>query len=470
MDKLVGLQPERVFYYFEEIAAVPHGSGNTDAISRYCADVAKNLGLTVIRDRLGNVIIKKPASRGYEDHPTVILQAHMDMVCEKAPDSPIDFEKDGLELIVEGDWIRANGTTLGADDGIGVAMALAILEAEDMAHPALEVVLTVDEEIGMFGAAALDGSLLNGRVLVNLDGGSEGVLTVGCAGGLSAHISLPIEFSSNGTDTYRVTVEGLRGGHSGTMIGKGRLNSNIVMGQFLGGLNNYLLVRIDGGMKDNAIPALTTCLVASSEDITASADAFVRTNRVEGDPDLMVRVERVATAERALTEVSTRRIVDFLTAVPNGVVSMSCDIDGLVQTSLNLGILETQDDSVKFTFGMRSSVGKEKTALYEQVKRLVEEYGGTCKCSGDYPAWEYRQDSVLRDVMRTVWDEMYDMPLEISAVHAGLECGYFSDKLEGLDAVCTTPLMEDIHTSRERLSISSVERVYRYICEVLKRL
>ena len=470
MRKLAGLQPERVFYYVEEIASIPHGSGNTEAISRYCAGVGASLGLDAVRDAIGNVIIKKAATAGYEDHPIVILQAHMDMVCEKAPDSDFDFEKDGLELIVEGDWIRANNTTLGGDDGIGVAMALAILEDTNLAHPALEVVLTVDEEIGLIGAAALDGSMLRGRRLLNLDGGSDGVLNVGCAGGVRADVTLPITFETNALNTYRVTVDGLRGGHSGTKIGENRLNSNIVMGEFLADLDDARLVRIDGGLKDNAIASYTTAEVACAEDITALVNDFVAKTRVESDPDLIVRVERAQTANTAMDEASTHRVLGFLTSTPNGVVSMSKDIEGLVQTSLNLGILETDADAVKMAFGMRSSVGAEKKALYERVKGLAELFGGSCTSHGDYPEWEYRRVSPLRDVMRDVWKEMFDKEIDIKAVHAGLECGYFCDKLEGLDAVCTTPLQVDIHTSREKLSISSVERVYRYVCEVLKHL
>lgn len=470
MNKLAGLQPERVFQYFEEIAAIPHGSGNTDAISRYCVDFAKAHGLAVVRDSLGNVIIKKPATPGYESHPTVIMQAHMDMVCEKSPESTIDFEKDGLELTVEGDWIHANGTTLGADDGIGVAMSLAILAAEDMAHPALEVLLTVDEEIGLIGAAAVDGSQLDGRILINLDGGNDDVIMVSCAGGVRADVSLPVEREANDMDTVEITVKGLKGGHSGAQIDKGRLNANKVMGEFLATLSDCRIVRIDGGQKDNAIPVECSCVVAVGENIEGRGDAFVLTHRVESDPNLAVTVKRTKKAQCAFTEDSTRRVIGFLTDVPNGIVSMSEDIEGLVKTSLNLGILKTEENAVEFSFGMRSSVGEEKAALLSRVSQLAQAFGGTSDSSGDYPAWEYRCDSVLQQTMCNVYKELYGTLPQIVAIHAGLECGYFCEKLPGLDAVSVGPNEVDIHTCRERLSVSSVEKFYRFLCETLKAI
>ncbi len=470
MKKLTGLQPARVFHYFEEIAAIPHGSGNTAAISDYCVAFAKAHGLAVTQDKLGNVIIKKPATAGYEEHPAVILQGHLDMVCEKAPDCAIDFEKDGLDLAVDGDWLFANGTTLGGDDGIAVAMALAILESDDLPHPPLEVLFTVDEEIGLLGAAGLDGAPLDGRLLINIDSEDEGVLTVSCAGGVHADVTLPIERIDNTRNTYKITVDGLQGGHSGVEIDKGRLNANIVMGQFLSSLENYRIVRIEGGQKDNVIPRRTTCVLAATTDITKLGEDFAREHRVEGDSDLTVTVEHAIAENYTLTDESTRRIVEFLTTVPNGIIAMSEEIDGLVQTSLNLGVLKTEGDVIKAGFGLRSSVNAEKVALLDRVKAVAEACGGRCESSGDYPAWEYQPNSRLRDTMCAVWERLYDAQAKVIAIHAGLECGFLCEKLAGLDAVSIGPDMQDIHTCRERLSVSSVERVYRYVCEVLKSL
>ncbi len=470
MNKLTDLQPARVFHYFEEIAAIPHGSGNTAAISDYCVAFAKAHGLVFVQDKLGNVIIKKPATAGYEDHPAVILQGHLDMVCEKAPDCTIDFEKDGLDLAIDGDWLFANGTTLGGDDGIAVAMSLAILEADDLPHPPLEVLFTVDEEIGLLGAAGLDGAPLDGRLLVNIDSEDEGVLTVSCAGGMRADVTLPIERLYNSWNTYKITVDGLQGGHSGVEIDKGRLNANVVMGQFLSTLETYRIVRIEGGQKDNAIPRKATCVLAATTDITKLGEDFARAHRVEGDPDLTVTVEHVIAENYTLTDESTRRIVEFLTTVPNGIISMSEEIDGLVQTSLNLGILKTEDDVVKAGFGLRSSVNAEKMALLDRVTEVAKSCGGSCVSSGDYPAWEYQPNSRLRDTMCAVWERLYGAQAKVVAIHAGLECGFLCEKLPGLDAVSIGPDMQDIHTCRERLSVSSVERVYRYVCEILKSL
>lgn len=470
MNKLTDLQPARVFHYFEEIAAIPHGSGNTAAISDYCVAFAKAHGLACVQDKLGNVIIKKPATAGYEDHPTVILQGHLDMVCEKAPDCTIDFEKDGLALAVDGDWLFANGTTLGGDDGIAVAMALAILETDDLPHPPLEVLFTVDEEIGLLGAAGLDGAPLDGRLLINIDSEDEGVLTVSCAGGMRADITLPTERIYNSWNTYKITVDGLQGGHSGVEIDKGRLNANVVMGQFLSTLETYRIVSIEGGQKDNVIPRKSTCILASTEDITKCGEDFAREHRVEGDPDLTVTVEHVIAENYTLTDESTRRIVEFLTTVPNGIISMSDEIDGLVQTSLNLGVLKTEGDVVKAGFGLRSSVNAEKMALLDRVTEVAKSCGGSCVSSGDYPAWEYQPNSRLRDTMCAVWERLYGAQAKVIAIHAGLECGFLCEKLAGLDAVSIGPDMKDVHTCRERLSISSVERVYHYVCEVLKSL
>ena len=470
MKKLTHLRPVRVFHYFEEIAAIPHGSGNTAAMSAYCVAFAKSHGLSVTQDAIGNVIIRKPATKGYEGHPTVILQGHLDMVCEKAPESDHDFENDGLDLSVNGDWLFANDTTLGGDDGIAVAIALAILESDDLPHPPLEVLFTVDEEIGLLGAAELDGSALDGRLLINIDSEDEGVLTVSCAGGVHADVTLPFTYEYNAWNTYKVTVDGLRGGHSGVEIDKGRLNANVVLGQFLNSLETYRIVRIEGGQKDNAIPRKAICVLTATKDITSLGETFADKLRTENDPDLTVTVEHAVAENYMMTEESTKRIVEFLTTAPNGIISMSKEIDGLVQTSLNLGILNTQGNAVKAGFGLRSSVNAEKQALLERVVQTATMCGGTCDSSGDYPAWEYQKNSHLRDTMCAVWEQLYGTRAKVIAIHAGLECGFLCEKLAGLDAVSIGPDMRDIHTCGERLSISSVERVYRYVCEILKSL
>ena len=468
MSKLTHLQPQRVFHYFEQICAIPHGSGDTRRISDFCVTFAKEHNLWYRQDALNNVIIKKPATAGYEDHPAVILQGHLDMVCEKAPDCAIDFATDGLDVDVDGDWVFAHGTTLGGDDGVAVAMALAILEAEDIAHPPLEVLFTVDEETGMDGAVGLDTTPLDGKVLLNIDSEEEGVLTVSCAGGARAEITLPLTYTRANAAAYHVMVDGLQGGHSGVEIDKGRLNANVVMGEFLKTLD-CRIGGIHGGLKDNAIPVLCEAIITTDDDVAAAAETFAAAHRVAGDPALTISVE-MALADAVMDADSTRRVVDFLTTVPNGIQSMSADIDGLVQTSLNLGILTTEDRCLQASFAVRSSVNEEKAALLARLAEVAASFGGTISTHGHYPAWEYRRESRLRDVMCAVWEQQTGTAPTVVAIHAGLECGLFCEKIAGLDAVSIGPDMRDIHTCRERLSVSSTARVFDYVCAVLRAL
>lgn len=463
MSKLTHLQPTRVFHYFEEICGIPHGSGDTARISDYCVAFAQAHNLTYHQDALGNVIIKKPATAGYEDHPAVILQGHIDMVCEKAPDSAIDFAADGLSVDTDGEVVFAHGTTLGGDNGIAVAMAFAILESTDLPHPPLEVLLTVDEETGMYGAEGFDPSYLEGKMLINIDSEEEGVLTVSCAGGARAELTLPLTYAPNTAPCWQVEVGGLQGGHSGIEIDKGRLNANIVLAQFLQTLD-CRLVTIGGGQKDNAIPVSSSAVIACDTDPTEEAAVFAAAHRVAGDPNLTIAITP-ATADTAMTADTTAAVLTLLTTVPNGIQSMSADIEGLVQTSLNLGILTTEGDTLRASFAVRSSVGAEKAALLDRLASLAP-----CTTYGHYPAWEYRKDSRLRDVMCAVWERTTGAKPTVAAIHAGLECGLFCEKIPGLDAVSVGPNMWDVHTCRERLSVASTARVYAYLCEVLKEL
>ena len=463
MNKLSHLHPQRVFHYFEQICGIPHGSGDTARISDYCVAFAKEHNLAYHQDTLGNVIIKKPASAGYEDHPAVILQGHIDMVCEKEPDCTIDFATDGLAVDTDGDMVFAHGTTLGGDNGIAVAMAFAILESDDIPHPPLEVLLTVDEETGMYGAEGFDAARLQGKLLINIDSEEEGVLTVSCAGGARAELTLPLTYAPTTAPCWQVEVGGLQGGHSGIEIDKGRLNANIVMAQFLQTLD-CRIATINGGLKDNAIPVASAAVVACDTDPTDVAAAFAAAHRVAGDPNLTLTVT-AATADNAMDAATTAAVLTLLTTVPNGIQSMSADIEGLVQTSLNLGILATEGDTLRASFAVRSSVGAEKAALLEKLAIFAP-----CTTYGHYPAWEYRKESRLRDVMCAVWEQKYGEKPTVAAIHAGLECGLFCEKIDGLDAVSIGPNMWDVHTCRERLSVASTARVYAYLCDVLKEL
>ncbi len=468
-DVTQGLAPAAVLRHFEELCAIPHGSGNTKAISDHCLAFAQKLGLECRQDELNNIIIKKPGTPGYEDHPAVILQGHLDMVCEKEADLDFDFLTDPLNLKIEGEFLTAEGTTLGGDDGIAVAMAMAVLESKDLPHPPIEAVFTIDEETGMDGAEGLDVSDLKGKLLLNIDSDGEGIFTVSCAGGAKATCTLPLEQEANHQPCRKIVVSGLIGGHSGVMIHKNRLNANRVMAEFLQSLPmEYRIVSINGGLKDNAIPLRAECVIAGEGKMDPGA--FVAAHRVESDPDLQIVVEEAPKADVCYTEECSKAIPAFILALPNGVQAMSQEIPGLVQTSLNLGILTADEKELSATFAVRSSVEQEKTDLLAQLESVTATFGGTYLGRGFYPAWEYRKESRLRDTMAAVYEKLFQKAPKIEAIHAGLECGFFAGKIPGLDAVAFGPDLLDIHTTRERMSIPSVERTYQFLCAVLKEL
>ena len=480
MRVLEQLEPKNVLSFFEDLCAIPHGSGNTKAISDYCVKFAESRGLEVHQDGLNNVVIVKPATPGYEAAPTVIVQGHLDMVAEKAPDSSFNFLTDGLELVVDGDFIRAKGTTLGGDDGIAVAMALAVLDAKDLAHPRLECLFTVDEETGMDGAVGFDASVLQGKRLLNIDSEEEGILTVSCAGGAHAKANIAMTAEACTLDTAEIKISGLKGGHSGAEIDKGRANATITLGRVLQTLADELEIRLvcaEGGQKDNVIPngaraviALDTADMARAQALCASMQETLGKEYAVADPDVTVTFTPGPAAEHALSTHDTTRVLRFLGLYPNGIESMSMDIPGLVQTSCNLGVFRVDDQGLKGSGSVRSSVASRKQLLLRRIQLLTEALGGTLNISGTYPAWEYRRESHLRDVMCKVYKDQYGQDMKVEAIHAGLECGLFCGKIPGLDAVSFGPNLYDIHTVKEHMSISSVQRVYAYLCAVLQAL
>ena len=475
--KLAGLEPASVFGYFEKLCSIPHGSGNTKAISDYLVAFAQEHEIRYIQDPLGNVILFGEGTCGCEDRAPVIIQGHMDMVCEKDLDCSIDMEKDGLDVTHDGKYVFARGTTLGGDDGIAVAYALALLADRTIPHPPLEVVITVDEETGMDGAANIDLSMLKGRMLVNIDSEDEGVFTVSCAGGIRTIVQLPAERRAVYGPCVRLTVEGLQGGHSGVEIHKNRANANKVMGELLGRIQKLMpvcITKLSGGAKDNAIPrSCHVTLVALGmyieriNDIAAQLQQEIREQYDE--PNAVIRGDDVdALGGNALTTECSAKVIALLNAVPNGVQEWSKDIEGLVQTSLNLGIAEL-DEELKLTFAVRSSVNQEKRDLVARLEEIAQFHGGSCTQNGDYPAWEYKKDSMLRDTLVRVYKQMFHTDPQVVAIHAGLECGMLSEKLPGLDCVSIGPNMQDIHTSREKLEIASVQRTWEFLKEVLKQ-
>ena len=475
---LENLEPAGVFSCFESLCAIPHGSGNTKAISDFLAKFARDLGYDCIQDSLNNVIIFAPATPGYEDRPAVIIQGHMDMVCEKDADCPIDMEKEGLDVTHDGTFVYAKGTTLGGDDGIAVAYAMAILQDKTIPHPSLEIVITVDEETGMDGAEGIDLSMLKGKKLLNIDSEDEGILTVSCAGGLKTTLSLPLPRRAVYGPCIKLVVENLQGGHSGVEIHKNLANANKVMGELLSRVRKLMplcLTKLQGGAKDNAIPrSCEATMVAMGmnleqiNDVTAALQAEIRANFDE--PEAIVRGDSVdALGGNAISCEDTDKVIALLQEVPNGVQSWSEDIPGLVQTSLNLGILKL-DECLKMTFALRSSSNLEKKELAEKLETIAASYNAECIHRGMYPAWEYRKDSPLRDTMVEVYEKMFGKKPEVVAIHAGLECGLLGEKIEDLDAVSFGPQMHDIHTSREKLDIASTNRTWQYLMEILKAI
>lgn len=479
MAVLAQLEPEEVFHWFEEICKIPHGSGDTGRISDFLVDFAQKRSLKYRQDRSNNVIIWKDASEGYEDSEPVMLQGHMDMVCEKEPDCDIDFSRDGLRLKLKDGIISADGTTLGGDDGIAVAYALAVLDADDIAHPPLEAVFTVDEEIGMLGAAALDCSDLKSRIMLNLDSEDEGHLLVSCAGGVTAEAHLPVQKAAVTGRKARLVVTGLQGGHSGVEIDKGRGNACQLLGRTLYELKqkcDYRLNGMKGGLKDNAIPreaeAELILLEKDGEKVIRAMEQVYQKEYSVTDPQvkLLWEEEEDPESQAAMTEEATAKAVTALVNLPGGIQRMSFDIPGLVQTSLNLGIMRTDDTEISFSFSVRSSVGTEKAELVQRIRCLMEALGGSVSCTGEYPAWEYRQESALRDLMVQIYEEQYGEKPLVEALHAGVECGLFADKLPGLDCVSFGPDMDDIHTTKESMNVDSVRRTWKYVLEILKRL
>lgn len=477
MGILSNLEPKEVLCYFEELCNIPHASYKEEKISDYCVCFAKEHGLKVIQDELKNVIIFKSATKGYEEVPTLILQGHLDMVCEKTADSTIDFERDGLKLVVEGDFVYAQGTTLGGDDGIAVAYILALLASETLEHPAIEAVFTVSEEVGMEGAAGIDISFLKGRKLLNIDSEEEGTLLTSCAGGARVVCSLDAAYEKANGSLYEITLEGLTGGHSGVEIHKGRANANVLLGRLLFSLEKevpYRLVSIEGGLKDNAIPRESRAVIVVTEADEKALEAAVSlygsifaNEYGMKDPHLQLRAEKKGRAQRALTEQVKQNILILQSQMPNGVQSMSAHVPGLVETSLNLGIVKTEEEGISFLYAVRSSVETSKEYLIDRMRFFTGFLGGRVEVSGNYPGWEYNPHSSLREDCVRVYEEMYGEKPKIEAIHAGLECGLLSDKLEGLDCISFGPDIFDIHTTQEKLSLSSVQRVWEYIIKLV---
>lgn len=477
MGVLGELEPGSVFRFFEEICSIPHGSGNVDLLSDYLVAFAKERGLSWRQDAMKNVIISREASPGYEKKEGIILQGHMDMVAVKKPDCAIDMRTQGIKVMVDGDYICAEDTSLGGDDGIAVAYALAILDDDSLPHPHLDVVITVDEEVGMDGAKALDLSDVRGTRLLNLDSEEEGYFLAGCAGGASVKHTFPVIWTERKGTLYTCKICGLMGGHSGGEIHKERGNANSLMGRLLQRFSEAADIGIsalEGGLADNAIPREAVLRFVASEqerELEQAAKEFEKELQAElAAKDPGVRIEMTREGEevcRCLSAACGEKVREFLLLLPNGVQAMSADMHGLVQTSLNNGIMKLDEKEFSVVTSVRSSVASEKQALITKVTTLTKVLGGSVEITGDYPGWTYRKESPFRDLCVKVYEEMYGKKPVIQAIHAGVECGILLEKRPDLDCISLGPDMRDIHTTEEKLSISSAKRVWEYVCRVL---
>lgn len=474
---LEGLKPERVFYYFEELSNIPRGSGNEKQVSDYLYNLFKEKGFETIKDKSLNVIIKKPASKGYENAPTVMLQGHMDMVCEKNADVDHDFEKDPLKLRIIDDNIYATGTTLGADNGIGVAMALAILEDNTLQHPPLEVVLTSDEERGMVGATNLDCSKLKSKILLNLDNGGEGVFTAGCAGGGGVIYTIPIsKVKQNKNIGFKLSVRGLIGGHSGADIHRGRGNANKIIGRILYDIKNLVEIsEINGGSKDNAIPREADVILSCDhkeklENKIEEWNTIFKNEFAVSDKDIDIVLEETKLQTEIFDEITKDKIIAAINLIPNGINTKDNEIN-LVISSNNLGVIETKEQNVIIKNSVRSSI---ETNIYRdllpQMKIISEVLDIKYEVSEFYPGWQYEKDSFIRELCVKTYERLNENKAKVSAIHAGLECGFLVGKIDKLDAVSFGPVMDGAHTPEENVNIPSVERTYNFIVEVLKSI
>ncbi len=477
-NMLENIKPHRVFKYFEEICSIPHGSGDMERIADYCVEFAKSHSLDFVRDEANNVVIYKNATAGYENAEPVILQGHLDMVCQKTEDRNIDFGAEGLEIFVDGDFVKARGTTLGADNGIAVAMVLAILESEEYPHPPIEAVFTTDEEIGMVGAKKLDMSLLNGRKMINIDSEEENAVTVSCAGGSDFEVTLPFAPTKKEGTEIIVILKGLLGGHSGIEIDKGRVNANMLAGRFLNHLSDIVdfdIISINGGDKGNAIPNL--CKIRLCVDNVESFKAYaekefeiIKNEISEREKNFAPIISVGESGKFDIFDSETKNsIIYTLTCAPNGIIEMSASISGLVETSLNLGILATEEDNVTMLFTLRSNKKSAHTALENKLKRFFSGLPCEIKTWGHYPPWEFKENSPLQKLYIDTYKEITGVEPSVVAIHAGLECGTFADALSGLDCISIGPDLFDVHTVNEKMSISSTERIFNVLITLLAK-
>ena len=477
------IEPADVFGYFREISAIPHGSYHTSELSDYLESFAKDHSLDYVRDDMGNLIISRPASKGCEGFAPIALQGHIDMVCEKDASNPIDMEKQAISLMTDGEWIWADRTTLGGDDGIAVAIMLALLVDETITCPPLECIFTVDEEVGLLGADKMNLTGLRSRRMINLDSENEGLITASCAGGAEVGLTYKAKRRDKKGEVLTLSVKGLRGGHSGECINCGRANADILLARLLYRLEKvgkYCIIGINGGLRDNAIPREAKAEIIFTgnfkhrevkEAVQSFANDIAREYSVT-DPDIHIHAEW-ANKGKIITRIAfgrkdSRRLVRFLMAIPNGLIETSALYKDVPQTSLNLGILKTMAEGFHMVSMVRSSINSQKQMLLDRIACIADEFGISMAVEGVYPAWELIEQSDFRDLAADVYQQLTGKKAEVCVIHGGLECGLLAAKVPGLDCISIGPDMEGVHTPSERLNIPSSKRTYDYIKSILE--
>ncbi len=479
-NPFVNLKPERLWHHFFEICQIPHCSKHEEQIVQYLIDFGKNLGLETISDEVGNVVIRKQATPGYESKPSIALQSHVDMVCEKNADTEFDFSKDAIQPYIDGEWVKAKGTTLGADDGIGVATQMALLEAKDLNHGPIECLFTVDEETGLTGAFALQGDMLKSKILLNLDSEDEGEIFMGCAGGKDTvgRLAYQTEAVSAGMKAIHVKVSGLMGGHSGDDIEKKRGNANKILIRFLWEMDKKYGIRIgtiDGGNLRNAIAREAEAVIMVAENNTANLladakelNAAVQSELKISDKDVKLEAQETTVPANVIDETSAKKLIAAAYALPHGVVAMSQDIEGFVETSTNLASIKMDNGQLVITTSQRSSIESAKDNICSMVASVFELAGFKYESGDGYPGWTPDPNSAILKVTVEQFKKQFKYDPIVRAVHAGLECGLFSEKFPGLDMVSFGPNIRGAHSPDERLEIATVERFWQLILDIFE--
>ncbi len=468
------LEPKSVWNNFADLNAIPRPSKKEEKVIEFAKQFGEKLNLETIIDSIGNVIIKKPATVGMEDRKTVIIQSHLDMVCQKNSDKTFDFDTQGIEMIVNGDWVTANGTTLGADNGMGVAAIMAILESKDIPHPAIEALFTIDEETGMTGAMGLKGGLLEGQILLNLDTEDDDEFSIGCAGGIDTNTYYEYETEDTEGIAYKISVTGLAGGHSGVDINLERGNANKVMNRLMWNCEDFGLriAEIDGGSLRNAIPRESFATIVVSDDTYITEFELRRdeilTELAISDPDAKIEIEETKLPREVVSEVDTFRITTTLKAVFNGVFKMSLAIDGLVETSSSLARVIVKNGKFSTQSLQRSSVESGKIEVSTSVGSAFELMGCDVEYTGSYPGWEPNPKSEILDLMKIKYETMFNESPKIMAIHAGLECGLLGERYPGLDMISFGPTIKNPHSPDEKVNINSVQKFWSLLLETLK--